>query len=65
MTKTNEIMASDYRSYLIDIDFELYFQQEKNCFNYVNFEILNPSRRTHKDQFREVLDEIMEKLNFK
>ena len=51
MTKTNEIVALDHRGYIIDIDLELYFQQDKNIFDNINFEILNLSRRTYKEQF--------------
>jgi len=65
LTESNEIAASDHRGYVIDIDLELYFQQEKNTFNIVNFEILNPLRRTYKEQFRNAIDEIIDTFNFK
>ena len=65
MTKTNEIVAFDYWCYIIDIDLELYFQQDKNIFDNINFEILNLSRRTYKEQFWDVINEIMDTFNFK
>ena len=64
LIEINEVVNSDYHSYIIDIDFNQYFNQKSNIIDIVQFEMLNLSRKTHKDQFCEVINKIIEIMHF-
>ena len=56
----NEIVESDHKSYLIDIDLNEYFEDEFCEWDEVNKTILNPSRRSHREKF---IKEVERQLN--
>ena len=52
----NEIVDSDYRGYLLDLDLEEYFNDELNQVNEREKSLLNPNRRSHRKSFVNVYE---------
>ena len=53
LIETNEIIPSDYRGYIVDVNLEDYFDKTLTIINKINHQILNPSRKSHKEKFKE------------
>ena len=51
LIEVNEIVLSNHRGYLIDINLELYFSEQISLWNTINRRILNLSRRSHRKKF--------------
>ena len=43
----NEIVETDHRAYMIDVNINEYFDEEFNEWDKINYVILNPARRSH------------------
>jgi len=52
----NEIVNSDHRVYIVDINIEEYFEDEFSHWNTINHVILNPSKKSHRTKFIEELE---------
>ena len=59
----NEIIQSDHRAYMIDIDIREYFKDEFEGWDNVNRVMLNPARKSHREKFKEVIEEQLEIYN--
>ena len=59
LLEINEVIATDYRSYIIDINFEEYFQENLTNWDNINKTMLNSSRKSHREQFKERLEELI------
>ena len=46
MVETYEIIPSDYYSYIVDVNLEDYFEETLIIINKINFQIINPSRKS-------------------
>ena len=53
----NEIVESDHKAYVIDIALEDYFHVEISDWDNINKVMLNPARRSHREQFIETLEQ--------
>ena len=45
LLETNEVISTDYRSFIIDINLEDYFTEQLTCLDNINKIILNSSRK--------------------
>ena len=52
----NEIVLSDYRSCLIDVNLEGYFDEQFSLWDQINKVILNPVQRSHHEKFVEIIE---------
>jgi len=55
----NEIIHTDHRGYVIDVNLQEYFDDNFSTWDHINRVMLNPSRRSHKEKFTEIIDEQM------
>ena len=58
MTDFNEIIETNYHSYLIDIGIEQYFQTQIDNINKIDYSKLDSSRRLHRIKFIEAIKEL-------
>ena len=56
----NDFVMSDYRSYLLDLNLEEYFEDHFSSWNGINKVVLNLSRKSHRATFCE---ELVNQLN--
>ena len=52
----NEVVPSDHRAYIVDLNAEEHFQNEMSEWQRINHVQLNPSRRSHRELFVEELE---------
>jgi len=52
----NEIVNSDHRAYIVDINIEEYFEDEFSYWNSINHVLLNPAKKSHREKFSEELE---------
>ena len=60
--ETNDIIITDYRSYIIDFNFEEYFCEQFSDWDQINYYILNPARRSHRIKFVKKLEEVLDSI---
>ena len=53
----NEIIYSNYRGYIINMNLEQYFIDQLSEWNNIQKVIINPFRQSHKEKFAEILEE--------
>ena len=63
LIECNDIIFTDHRSYIVDINIEDYFNNQLSGWDEINRVMLNPSRRSHRIKFTQSLDEQLQKLN--
>ena len=56
LVETNKIVISDHRGFIINMNLLEYFQEAVSNYNTVNFKILNPNQKLHRDQFQEEIE---------
>ena len=56
MVDHNEIIYIDHRGYMVDINLEDYFNDQMSYWNENHKVIINPSRRSHRERFVEIID---------
>ena len=56
LVSNNEIVNTDHRAYIIDINLEDYFNEEFSYWNAINHIILDPAKRSHCVKFLEELE---------
>jgi len=56
----NEIVETDHRAYMVDVNIEEYFDENMNEWDNINHVILNPARRSHRERFVEVVEELLQ-----
>ena len=56
LIETNEIITSNHRGYIIDMNLEDYFNKTLIIINKINHQILNLSRKSYKEKFNEKLE---------
>ena len=61
--KTNKILDTDHRRYVIDVNFSEYFEEEFSNWDNINRLILDPGKRTHRERFEELIEEILDTMN--
>ena len=61
----NEIVLSDYRAFIIDINFEDYFNDEMSSWDNINYVILDPARKSYHLKFVEKLEEQLDRYQIK
>jgi len=59
----NEIIESDHRAFMIDVDIEEYFEDEFRGWDKINKVMLNPARKSHRQKFQEVIEKELEIYN--
>ena len=57
LLEINNIVISDHRSYIIDLNLQRYFDKTFSEWDAINKSTLNPSRRLHREKFIEILDD--------
>jgi len=63
LVENNEIVHTDHRGYLVDVNLEEYFNDELSSWNAINKVIVNPSRRSHREKFTEIIEQQMDIYN--
>ena len=63
LIECNDIIFTNHRSYIIDINIEDYFNDQLSSWDEINRVMLNPLRRSHRIKFTQSLDEQLQKLN--
>ena len=63
MVESNEIIITDHRAYIVDINIEEYFNETFSKWDIINKRILHPSRRSHYKQFVVEIKELMMQFN--
>jgi len=58
----NDIILSDHRGFIFDMDFEEYFNLNPSRYDRSKTRKLNPNNRKHRIQFKEKLDEYIDQL---
>ena len=58
----NEIIITNHRGFLIDIDFKAYFKLQASQYDKSESRKLNPTNRLHRKQFKEILDEYISQM---
>ena len=53
----NEVIETDHRAYVVDVNIEDYFNEDFNEWDKINHVILNPARRSHRQAFVEAIEE--------
>ena len=53
----NDILYSDHRAYIIDANFEEYFNDNFSSWDTSQHVIINPSRKSHREKFIEIIEE--------
>ena len=61
--ESNEIIITDHRAYIININLQEYFNETFSRRNKINKRILNPSRRSYYEQFIEEIEELITQFN--
>ena len=56
----NEVIITNYRSYIIDINLEEYFQDQFTKWDEINKIILNLSRKSYHIKFVKYIEELIE-----
>ena len=54
------MVVMDHRLYVININLEEYFQDQNTSWDEINKIVLNPSRRSYREQFCEYLKKLIE-----
>ena len=57
MLSFEEIVFSDHRSYVIDVNLEEYFEDTFSSWDKIDKVLLNPSRKSHQEKFCKVIEE--------
>ena len=55
--EANEIIISDHCAFVIDINIESYFKEILSRWDQICKRVINPARRSHREQFVELLEE--------
>ena len=58
----DEIIPTDQRGFLFDIDFEEYFNIKLSTYDKSETRKLNPNNRRHKEKFKEVLEKYIHQM---
>jgi len=58
-----EIINSDHRGFIIDIDINEYFAIVSSDYDYADNVILDPTKRSHREKFVQKLDEYIDQLD--
>lgn len=51
--KINKIINTDYRAYVVDINFEYYFEEEFSRQDKIDKAVLSLNKRIHREKFNE------------
>jgi len=57
LLNNNDILYSDHRSYIIDVNLEEYFNDQFSSWNDSQQVIINPSRKSHREKFTNIIEE--------
>ena len=60
-----EVVISDHRPHVIDVNLEEYFNECFSSWDQIDSVKLNPSRRSHKEKFCEALEEQLDEHHLK
>jgi len=58
-----EIKLMDHRSFIIDKNMERYFNDQLSIWDKIEKRKLNPSRRSHRNNFTKMLEEELDQIN--
>jgi hypothetical protein len=58
----DEVIPTDHRGFLIDIDFEEYFNIKPSTYDKSESRKLNPNNRRHREKFKEVLEQYIHQM---
>jgi len=53
----NEIVESDHRVFIVDMDIEEYFKDEFSGWDNINRVMINPARKSHQQKFNKVIEQ--------
>ena len=60
LTDFNDIINTDHRGFIFDIDIKDYFDVDSSKYNENQAVILDPTRRSHQEKFKEKLEEYID-----
>jgi len=63
MVDNNDIIYTDHRGYLVDINLEDYFNDQLSYWNENHKVIINPSRRSHREKFVAIIEDKIDLYN--
>ena len=61
----NEILDTDHRRYVVDIDLKEYFDQEFSSWDQINKSLLDPGKRSHREKFKELIEKTLDSIDIK
>ena len=59
----NEILDTNHRGYIIDIDLKEYFDQEFSSWNQINKSLLDPEKGSHREKFKELVEKMLDSID--
>ena len=59
-----EIIPSNHHGYIIDLNLEDYFEESLTVIDKMSFQMINPSRKSHRQKYKEELEKIIDIMNF-
>ena len=59
----NEMVSSDYYRYIIDINFESYFDKQLLSWDQINQSLLDLARRSYWEKFTEIIEEQLDAMS--
>ena len=63
--KVNEILDTDHRRYVVDIDLKEYFDQEFSSWDQINKLLLDPGKRSYREKFEELIEKMLDSIDIK
>ena len=60
LKERNKVIDADHRPFAIDINLEEYFRETFSGWDNINKRVLNLSRRSHRDRFQILVEEMIE-----
>ena len=62
LLEINEIIDTNHQSYIVDVNMEHYFSKEFSEWDIIDRYLLNSSRHSYKEAFKEYADEILDQI---
>jgi len=63
LLEVNDIIITDYHTYLVDINFEKYFQAQLSSWDNINRRIIDSVCRSYRTEFCKIVEDQMEIFN--
>ena len=63
LCETNEIIDTNYRGYMVDIDLNTYFDEDFSMWDEINRSLLDSGKRSYRERFAELIDKELDSIN--